>query len=104
MSGVVHTYVRRASAAMLLLLLSACTNLFFYPDRHSYFSPALWGLTAEDVYLTSADGVRLHAWRRPPTSPSMSTILFLLVIALNICAHIATPSPLPMSALMFCAL
>jgi len=95
MSGVVHTYVRRASAAMLLLLLSACTNLFFYPDRHSYFSPALWGLTAEDVYLTSADGVRLHAWLLPSTVPSKATILFLHGNAQNISAHIGNVAWLP---------
>src|SRR3569832_574483 len=96
MSGVVHTYVRRASAAMLLLLLSACTNLFFYPVRLSFFSPALWGLTAEDVYLSSADGVRLHAWLLPSTFPSKATILFLHGTAQTISAHIGNHATLPM--------
>src|SRR3569832_2042212 len=53
------------------------------------------GLTAEDVYLTSADGVRLHAWLLPSTVPSKATILFLHGNAQNISAHIGNVAWLP---------
>lgn len=88
-------YVRCMCIAALLPFFSACTNLFFYPDRNTYFSPALWKLTAEDVYLDTRDGVRLHAWLLPASGEPKATILYLHGNAQNISAHIGNVAWLP---------
>ncbi len=37
-------------------------SLIFFPDKHYSALPRDYGLAAEDVFLTTADGVRLHGW------------------------------------------
>ncbi len=37
-------------------------TFIFFPTKAYSFSPQDWGLHPEDVYVTTADGVRLHAW------------------------------------------
>lgn len=93
--SIARRYVRCVCSATLLLFFTGCTNLFFYPDRHTYFSPALWNLTAEDIYLESADGVRLHAWLLQSTIKPKATILYLHGNAQNISAHIGNVAWLP---------
>ncbi|MDX2168090.1 MAG: alpha/beta hydrolase [Deltaproteobacteria bacterium] len=68
----------------LLVGLLALTLMPHLADRFVYFpsreldggTPAAIGLAFEDVVLTSADGVRLHAWWVPAAQPRM-TLLFL---------------------------
>ena len=36
--------------------------MVYFPERHLYTTPAEVGLEYSDVYLTAADGVRIHAW------------------------------------------
>lgn len=88
-------YVHCMCIAALLPFFSACTHLFFYPDRHTYFSPTLWNLTAENIYLDTADGVRLHAWLLPASIKPKATILYLHGNAQNISAHIGNVAWLP---------
>lgn len=93
--SIARRHVRCACIAALLPFFSACTHLFFYPDRHTYFSPTLWNLTAEDIYFDTADGVRLHAWLLPASVESKATILYLHGNAQNISAHIGNVAWLP---------
>lgn len=68
-------------AAVLLLAFIAmprfADRLIYFPTRaHDGGTPAALGLTYEDVTLTAADGVRLHAWWVPaPTA--RRNVLFL---------------------------
>ncbi len=59
-------------------------KLLFYPSSQLVAAPSQWGLPYEDVWLTTADGVRLHGWfvpaQRPaaqPGRPRPQTLLFL---------------------------
>ncbi len=38
------------------------TSLLFFPDKEIIERPGDYGLTAEDVFPMSADGVKLHGW------------------------------------------
>ncbi len=49
----------------LLLALSGCSSLLFYPEPGQLFTPEKAGLEYRDVTLTTADGLRLHAWWLP---------------------------------------
>ncbi|WP_256830024.1 alpha/beta hydrolase [Pseudomonas sp. Pse1] len=63
----------------LLLTLTGCSSLLFYPEPGQLFTPAKADLEFHDVTLTTADGVRLHAWWLP-TKPGVAvkgTVLHL---------------------------
>lgn len=47
----------------------------FFPERAHYAAPADFGLTAQDVWLTTSDGVRLHGWHLPAAG-SANLMLF----------------------------
>ena len=49
--------------------------MVYFPDRHLYTTPAEAGLDYDDVFLTAADGVRIHAWHVPGESDT--TLLWL---------------------------
>ena len=49
--------------------------MVYFPERHLYTTPAEVGLEYSDVYLTAADGVRIHAWHVP--GESETTLLWL---------------------------
>lgn len=46
----------------LLLLLSGCSSLLYYPDRMLHHEPAKLGLKPEEVFFTSKAGPKLFAW------------------------------------------
>ena len=72
-------------------------RLFYHPDPVAYFSPQQFGCTAEDVYFTSRDGVRLHGWflKSQATGPARGTIVHFHGNAANISNHIACVYWLP---------
>lgn len=80
---------------VLPLLLGGCTNLFFQPMRQHVHSPAALGVTHEEVYFTTEDGVRLHGWFLPAPAPARGTVVFLHGNAENISTHIASVYWLP---------
>ena len=49
----------------LLLTLSGCSSLLFYPEPGQPFTPEKAHLAYRDVNLTAADGTRLHGWWLP---------------------------------------
>ncbi len=76
-------------------MLSACTGLIFHPQRELQTTPAALGLEYRDVRITSAGGVRLHAWYLPAQGKIHGSILFLHGNAENISTHIANVRWLP---------
>ena len=57
--------MRTLLLGLCLLGLSGCSGWLFYPEREMLLSPAEVGLAYEDVFITAADGTRLHAWWLP---------------------------------------
>ncbi|MDU9022373.1 alpha/beta hydrolase [Pseudomonas corrugata] len=49
----------------LLLALSGCSSLLFYPERGQPFTPERARLEYRDVTLLTADGLKLHGWWLP---------------------------------------
>ena len=75
--------------ATLLLALSGCESLFFYPQRTLRPNPHLAKVAHTEVELTTPDGLRLHGWRlAPPATPPRATILFFHGNAENISTHV----------------
>lgn len=87
--------LKRLLGMTLALSLSACSSLFFYPDKNHYYSPEKLGLAYEDIMLASADGTKLFAWLLKTTQPRKGVIYFLHGNAENISSHIASVYWLP---------
>ena len=74
--------VRRVFAALLLvaaapiaLLMFFEKSLIYFPTRVHDLAPADLGLDHEDVTLTTADGVRIHAFLLPAPSSRLTVLL-----------------------------
>ncbi|POA58625.1 MULTISPECIES: alpha/beta hydrolase [unclassified Pseudomonas] len=63
----------------LLLGLHGCSSLLFYPEPGLPFTPERAKLEYRDVTLTTADGLKLHAWWLPAKAgvPVKGTVLHL---------------------------
>ncbi|RKZ37583.1 MAG: alpha/beta hydrolase [Gammaproteobacteria bacterium] len=80
----------------ILLLFTACTSLFFYPQTRLVRTPTQLGIAYENVYFMAADGVRLHAWWLPASIEKVQgTVLFLHGNAENISTHVKSVAWLP---------
>jgi alpha-beta hydrolase superfamily lysophospholipase len=79
----------------LVLCLSACTSVFFYPNQQSYFQPEFFGLDYEVVEIVTSDGVKLRNWWLKPQSNPQGVVFFLHGNAENISSHIASVAWLP---------
>ncbi|MFN9211866.1 MAG: alpha/beta hydrolase [Betaproteobacteria bacterium] len=92
-------WLRAAIARSVAALLAGCLpveRLFFYPDARVYTTPAQFGLAHEDVWLTAADGSRLHAWWLPAKlQPALGTVLHLHGNAANVSNHLPLAAWLP---------
>jgi uncharacterized protein len=78
------------------LTLAACVErFFFYPDAVSYSVPAQFGVSAENVEMRAADGVRLHGWFLPAAGPARGTVLHLHGNAANVSNHLPIVAWLP---------
>jgi len=84
-----------ALAAPVLAGCNMIEGMFFYPDRVQYTRPADYGLAHEDVTLTTADGVRLHAWWLPAQGVAAGTVLHLHGNAANVSNHLPLVAWLP---------
>jgi fermentation-respiration switch protein FrsA (DUF1100 family) len=66
------------------------------PLQSHLLNPDSLGITANDIYFQSSDGVRLHAWFLPAKkSPAKGTVLFVHGNAENISTHIGSVWWLP---------
>nr|WP_283950304.1 alpha/beta hydrolase [Pseudomonas piscis] len=63
----------------MLLGLHGCSSLLFYPEPGLPFTPERAKLEYRDVTLTTADGLKLHAWWLPAKAgvPVKGTVLHL---------------------------
>jgi fermentation-respiration switch protein FrsA (DUF1100 family) len=90
--------VRACLVALAALALAGCNmieGMFFYPDRVQYTRPADYGLAYEDVALTAADGIKLHAWWLPAQGTAAGTVLHLHGNAANVSNHLPLAAWLP---------
>lgn len=82
--------MRVLSIVCLLLTLSGCSSLLFYPERGLPFTPDKARLDYRDVTLTAADGTRLHGWWLPAKAgvPVKGTVLHLHGNGGNLSGHL----------------
>lgn len=82
--------VLSAPTLLMMVLLSGCSSPFFYPDKLVRVTPDKLGINYHDVYLTSKDGIQLHAWhlKSKQQSPPKGIVLVLHGNAENISSHI----------------
>jgi fermentation-respiration switch protein FrsA (DUF1100 family) len=86
------------SIVILILLLFSrwrIGQMFYYPDRTSYGTPADDGLEYEEVVFPSQDGTKLSGWFIPAIGPAQGTILHLHGNAENMTSHFSFVSWLP---------
>ena len=81
------TLLRSTIHILLLLLLALAgfalwlrhneSRLIYFPEHTLEGNPLRAGLTYEDVWLHSDDGIKLHGWFMPSRQPSGLTLLLL---------------------------
>ncbi|OYU18347.1 MAG: hypothetical protein CFE34_11070 [Rhodobacteraceae bacterium PARR1] len=83
--------MRALLLGLCLLGLSGCSGWLFYPERDMLLNPAEVGLAYEDVFITAADGTRLHAWWLPAKAgvAVKGTVLHLHGNGGNVSSHLA---------------
>ncbi|MCP2070653.1 UNVERIFIED_ORG: fermentation-respiration switch protein FrsA (DUF1100 family) [Pseudomonas lini] len=71
--------MRTLGIVCLLLALSGCSSLLFYPEPGLPFTPERARLDYRDVTLVTADGLKLHGWWLPvkPGVAVKGTVLHL---------------------------
>ena len=85
-----------AVVALVALLLATCVErMFFYPDSAQYTQPQQFGLQYEDVFISTADGLRLHGWWLPAKGPALGNVLHLHGNAANVGNHLPLVAWLP---------
>jgi fermentation-respiration switch protein FrsA (DUF1100 family) len=89
--------MRRVLLAALLMSLSACSNLLFFPLKEVPFTPTVAKLQYRDITLTAADGTRLHAWWLPAKEgvALKGTVLHLHGNGGNVATHLGGSYWLP---------
>lgn len=90
--------IRACLVGLAASVLAGCNmieGMFFYPDRVQYTRPADYGLAHEDVALTAADGIKLHAWWLPAQGAAAGTVLHLHGNAANVSNHLPLAAWLP---------
>jgi fermentation-respiration switch protein FrsA (DUF1100 family) len=82
--------MRQFALCLLALLLAGCDSWLFYPERELSLTPQDAGLEFTDVFITAADGTRLHAWWLPvkPGVAVQGTVLHLHGNGGNVSSHL----------------
>lgn len=90
---------RRALLCALLAgtctVLGGCSSVFLYPDRVQYLRGRELGTLADEVWLRTVDGERLHALFLHANGAPRATVLFLHGNAENLSSHIHAVTWLP---------
>lgn len=83
-----HTLLALLSA-LLLTGCSSLTSLYFHPQSLWLQTPDRFDIDYRDEWITSSDGIRLHAWRLLPDKPDPDApvVLYLHGNAENISTH-----------------
>jgi len=83
----------------MLILSMGCTNMFFFPMKEHVLSPEKIGLSYEDVYIETADNIKLHGWflhaQKESNETAKTTVVLLHGNAENISTHIGAVYWLP---------
>lgn len=89
--------VAGCAALVLASVLQGCSGLLFYPQPGLPFTPQRAGLMYRDVYLTAADGTRLHGWWLPAKAgvAVKGTVLHLHGNGGNLASHLGGSYWLP---------
>ncbi|NOY62707.1 MAG: alpha/beta hydrolase [Gammaproteobacteria bacterium] len=87
--------VRATASVLLATLLVGCSGIFFFPYRGHLQTPDQLGLAYEDIYLKTADDVKLHAWFLPAAGSVQGTVYYLHGNGENISTHIHNVRWLP---------
>ena len=88
-------FYRILCLALLLSLSAGCTNMFFYPIKEHLLEPKKYGISYDDIYFPTTDGLTLHGWLLPAKGEEKATILFLHGNAQNISTHVGAVFWLP---------
>ena len=80
---------------VLLLQLSGCGGLLFYPTQQWVRTPEELGISYRDLTLEGRDGTALSAWWLEAQGPLKGTVLFLHGNAENISTHLGSVYWLP---------
>ena len=80
---------------LLVPFVSACSGVYFVPDRHLVRTPASVGLDYRTLAVVTGDGVVLDGWFLPGQDPVKGTVLFLHGNAQNISYHLGSVAWLP---------
>jgi hypothetical protein len=86
------------SLVILALFLLSCVRvnqMFYYPDRNRYSTPADNGLRFEEVTFASQDGTKLSGWFIPAVGTAQGTVLHLHGNAENMTSHFGFVNWLP---------
>jgi len=73
---------------LVMLMLNACTQMFFYPQKKHVNVPSDFGYHYQDIALHTSDNLTLHAWLVEPVEDSIGTVYFLHGNAENVSTHI----------------
>lgn len=79
----------------LVIFLSGCSGLFFYPETQKFREPSLFGLRFSERVLQDEMGPNLVFWDLPSVGSYKGTILFLHGNAGNISTHLPSVVWLP---------
>ena len=85
----------RLAAVLLGLAATACTHVFFQPNRIKVATPDKLGLAYEEVRFRTTDGLELYGWFMPAKVSASGTILQLHGNAENISTHFASLAWMP---------
>ena len=66
----------KAIIGILLLCLSSCSSLLYYPTRSLHFDPARLQLKPDEVYFASKNGNKLFGWYFQQPNPKGLVVLF----------------------------
>lgn len=70
-----------------IIFLSACSNMLFYPMKRHVVDPMEGGIEYEDIYLQTAENMKLHGWYLPQSGELKGTLVFFHGNAENISTH-----------------
>lgn len=74
----------------LLMLLTGCSGLLFFPGKNWVRTPEQLGIEYREVELTAGDGTTLSTWWLEAQGEPKATVLFLHGNAENISTHIGS--------------
>jgi len=76
-------------------MLSACSNMLFFPLEQHLIDPKDRGVEYRDIYIATDNGQKLHGWLLPEVGELKGTVLFFHGNGQNISTHIGAVYWLP---------